>query len=176
MHKWMMLGLMTVATAAHAQQVDLKSLDKFAAIAKEVTQMNLDESMIKSASGALSDKKSDEAAAKKTVPGLKGLYLRVFEFDKKGVFKIEDLKPIRDQLKAPDWTVFFQSRESDEQTEIWVHRTKGESDGMILISAESNELVVINALGIGRPEDFSKIGGQFGIPHIDIGKPHDAGK
>ena len=169
MHRWMLIGVMTLATAAHAQQVDLKSLDKFAGIAKGVTQINLDESMIKSASSALNDKKGDEAAAKKTASGLKGLYLRVFEFDKKGAYKFEDLKPIRDQLKAPEWTVFLQSRESDEQTEIWIHRTSGEADGILLFAAESNELVVINALGIGRPEDLSKIGNQFGVPLPGVG-------
>lgn len=133
--------------------------------------------MIKSGSSVLNDKKGDEAAAKKAASGLKGLYLRVFEFDKKGAYKFEDLKPIRDQLKAPDWTVFLQNRESDEQTEIWIHRTKGEADGILLFSAESDELVVINALGLGRPEDLSKIGNQFGIPLPGVGnKPNEPSK
>src|SRR5262245_56596452 len=121
MHRRIFLILMMSATAAQAQQVDLRSLDKFASLAKEVTQMNLDESMIKAASSALSDKKGDEAAAKKSIPGLKGLYLRVFQFDRPGVYKFDDLKAVKDQLKGPDWTVFFQNRGSDEHTEIWVH-------------------------------------------------------
>ena len=169
MHRWMLIGIMTVATAAQAQQVDLKSLDKFASMAKSVTQVNLDESMIKSGSSVLNDKKGDEAAAKQTASGLKGLYLRVFEFDKKGVYKFEDLKPIRDQLKSPDWVPFLQSRESDEETEIWIHRTNGAADGILLFAVESDELVVINAIGLGRPEDLSKIGKQFGIPLPGVG-------
>ena len=169
MHRWMLIGLMTVATAAHAQQVDLKSLDKFASTAKDVTQIKLDESMIKSGSSLLNDKKGDEAAAKKTASSLKGLYLRAFEFDKKGVFKSEDLKPIRDQLKSPDWVPFLQSRESGEETEIWIHRTNGAADGILLFAMESDELVVINAIGIGRPEDLSTIGKQFGVPLPELG-------
>jgi hypothetical protein len=86
------------------------------------------------------------------------------------MYKIEDLKPIRDQLKGPDWTVFLQNREPDEQTEIWIHKTKGEPDGILLFSAEQDELVVINAVGIGRPEDLGKIGSTFGIPQV-TGKP-----
>jgi hypothetical protein len=160
----MLIGLMTVATAAHAQQLDLKSLDKFAGQAKGVTQINLDESMIKSGSGLLNDKKGDEAAAKKTITGLKGFYLRVFEFDKKGAYKSDDLKPIRDQFKGPDWTVFLQSREADEETEIWIHKTKGEADAMVLLSAEPEELVVINVIGVGNPSDLGRIGSQFGVP------------
>ena len=166
MHRWMLALLMTVATAAHAQQLDLKSLDKYASLAKGVTQMNLGESMLNSAKSALKDNKGEESAAKKTISGLKGLYLRVFEFEKKGVYKLDDLKPIRDQLKAPDWAIFLQDREPDELTEIWVHSTKGEADGIVLISAEAEELVVINAIGIANPQDLSKIGSQFGVPNI----------
>jgi hypothetical protein len=165
MQRWILIALMLFATTAHAQQVDLKSLDKLAAIAKEVTQINLDESMITSAKGILNDKKGDEAAAKAAAAGLKGLYMRVFEFEKKGLYKFEDLNAVRDQLKSPAWGILLQSRESNEQTEIWVHKTNGEPDGILLLAAEENELAVINVLGLSRLEDLSKIG-QFGIPLI----------
>jgi Domain of unknown function (DUF4252) len=168
MNRWLLVGIMAVATAAHAQQVDLKSLDKFINMPTgvNVTQINLDESMLKAAANTLNEKKGDEAAAKNASAGLKGIYLRSFEFNQKGMYKLDDLKAIRDQLKAPDWTVFFQNREADEQTEIWVHRTKGEADGILLFSAEDDELTVVNAIGIGRPSDLNKIGSQFGIPQI----------
>jgi len=65
MRKWILIALMTSATSAHAQRIDLKSLDKYFNLAKGVTQLNLDESMIKSASDALNEKKGEEAAAKK---------------------------------------------------------------------------------------------------------------
>ena len=60
--------------------------------------------MVKSAAGLLNGKNGDEAAAKKAAAGMKGLHLRVFEFDKKGMYKFEDLKAVRDQLKGPHWT------------------------------------------------------------------------
>ena len=69
----------------------------------------------------------------------------------------------------------IQSHEPEEQTEIWIHHTNGEADGMLLIAAEAKELTVINALGIGNPQDLSKIGGQFGVPQIG-NKPAESGK
>src|SRR6185369_11118577 len=103
MNRWLLIGIMTFATAARAQQVDLKSLDKFINMPTgvEVTQIDLDESLLKAAKNTLSEKKDDEAAAKSATSRLKGLYLRSFEFEKKGVYTLEDLKPIRDQLRAP---------------------------------------------------------------------------
>jgi hypothetical protein len=165
----MLIGLIAIAAPAYGQQVDLKSLDKFTDVATNVTQMNLDESMLKSKS-ATGEVKGDTQGTK-TLPGLKGLYLRVFKFEKTGTYKFDDLKSVRAQLKPPNWTVFFQSREPDEQLEIWIHRTKTESDGMLVISAKTQELVVINALGISRPADLAIISDQFGIQPIGAKTP-----
>ena len=165
MRKLTLLVLMLVAVTASAQQIDLKSLDKLAAKAKNKTDINMDEAMVKSAAGFLDQKKGDEALAKKTVEGLKGLYVRVYEFDRKGAYTLDDLKPVLDQLKAPNWTAFLQSKEDGEQTEIWMHRTNGESDGILLVSAEGNEVVVINALGAARLQDLTILGelGNFAV-------------
>ena len=161
MRKLMMIVLMMAAATAYAQQIDLKSLDKFADKAKSKTEINLDQSMVKSAAGFLNQKSDKESLAVKSIEGLKGLFLRVYEFDDKGTYKFDDLKPLLDQLKAPDWTSFLSNKEDDEQTEIWMHRTNGEPDGMLLISAESKELVVINALGLTSLEDLAALGNQI---------------
>jgi hypothetical protein len=46
--------------------------------------------------------------------------------------------------------------------------TDGVMDGMLLIAAEENELVVFNLVGISNLSDLSKIGGKFGVPNIDL--------
>jgi hypothetical protein len=165
MRKIMLVALMAIAVTASAQQIDLKSLDKFAEKAKEKTEINMDESMLKAGAGLLNDKKEEEGVAKKSVEGLKGLYLRVYKFDEKGFFKLEDLKPLTDQLKGANWVSFLRSKEANEQTEIWMHKTNGEVDGLLLIAAESKEVTVINAIGLNRIEDLSKLKG-LGVPQV----------
>ena len=165
MRKVMLAVFMTIAISASAQQIDLKSLDKFAEKAKEKTEITMDEEMLKSASSVLNSNKAGEAAARKNIEGLKGIYLRAYEFDDATAFKLEDLKPLTDQLKAPNWTAFLRNKEDDEQTEIWLHRTNGMIDGLLLIAAEKNELTVINAVGLTRIEDLSKLG-DLGLPTI----------
>jgi len=39
-----------------------------------------------------------------------------------------------------------------------MHMRNGEPDGMVLISAESNEVVVINGIGVTRLEDLKALG------------------
>jgi Domain of unknown function (DUF4252) len=164
MRKLMLAAWMTIAGTCLAQQIDLKSLDQFAAKAKSKTEINMDESMVKSAAEFLNQDKKDEAAFKKSIKDMKGFFLRSYEFDKNGPsqFKLEDLKPILDQLKGPNWTSFLRNQENNEQTEIWFHRTNGLIDGLLLVSAEPGEITVINAVGLTKLEDLSALG-EFGL-------------
>jgi hypothetical protein len=165
MRKLMFMVLMAAATMASAQQLDLKVLDSIARKATSATEIGMDESTLKSTSASLNDKKVDEGLAKKTAEGLKGFFLRSYEF-KKGDFNVNDIKPLMDQLKAPNWKLFLRNKEENEWVEIWWHVTNGEADGMILVAAENNELTVINALGISKPEDLAKLK-DFGVPTVN---------
>ena len=163
MRKWMVAVWMMIAGTCLAQQIDLKSLDKFAALAENKTEINMDESMLKSASASLDDKKPDEAVAKHSIEGAKGFVLRSYEFDDKNEFKVEDLKPILDQLKEPNWKLFLRAKEDDELTEIWTHVTNGMADGMLLIAAERNELTVIYGLGVADINQLKALGKLEGL-------------
>ena len=168
MRKVMLAALILMATSAYAQlPLNLQFLDKLEAKAKSKTRMDMDEAMLKSATGVLNDQKAGEAAAKKATEGLKGFFLRSYEFDKAGLYKLDDLKPLRDQLKAPDWVSMIQSSENDELVEIWIHRTRGEADGMLLIAAEPKELTVIYAIGVKDVSELSKAGRQLGNININ---------
>jgi len=154
----MFVVVMLFAATASAQQLDLKSLDKFAEKAKSKTEINMDESMLKAASNTLSEKNKDEKIAKKSAEGAKGFYLRVYEFEDNSGFKLEDVKPLVDQLKGPDWKPLLRSKEDGEQTEIWMHYKDGIADGMVLIAAEKKELTVINGIGVTDLKDLKALG------------------
>jgi uncharacterized protein DUF4252 len=158
MNKFMFLVVMLIAATASAQQLDLKALDKYADSAKSKTEINMDESMLKAAATSLSDKQKDEKIARKSVEGLKGFYLRAYEFNDTFVLNLEELKPLVDQLKAPDWKPLLRNKEAKEQTEIWMHYTNGMADGMVLIAAEPHELTVINGIGVTNLNDLKALG------------------
>lgn len=163
MRKFGFVILMLIARTVSAQQIDLKSLDKFAEKAKSKTEINMGSEALKSAATSLNEKKGDEAIAKKTVENLKGFFLRAYEFDKDGIFKLEDLKPLLDQLKEPDWKPVLRTKEDDEQVEIWIHSTKGVADGMVLIAAERGELVVMNGVGVTDLNELTALGKLEGL-------------
>jgi len=147
-----------VAGTCLAQQIDLKSLDKFAPLAKSKTEIAMDESMLKSAASFLDDKNAQEGTAKAISKNIKGIFLRSYEFNQKGAVKPEDLKVVLDQLKTPNWNRFLRNEEDGELTEIWMHTTNGQSDGLLLVSAEGDELTVINLVGTVNLSDLSSLG------------------
>ncbi len=88
-----------------AQEIKLPpSFDRLAEKASEVVDVTLDSSMLQMASRFLSDKDADEVKAKKLVSGLKGIYVKSFEFDKAGEYDMADVEALRAQVRGPAWS------------------------------------------------------------------------
>jgi hypothetical protein len=155
-----------------AQQPALKlNLDHLAAKAAKTVEVTLDASMLQFASRFLSDKKPEEAEAKKLVAGLKHILVRSFEFDKPGQYAISDVEQLRSQLRAPDWSRIVGVRSSaaaGENVDVFIKREGDQVGGLVVIAAEPQELTVVSIDGPIRPEDLAKLGGQMGVPRIDI--------
>jgi len=159
--------LVLLAAPVSAQQINLQSLDKLAARATSKTEVNLDSTMLKFASGFLGDGDSEEAAAKKLVVGLKGVYVRVYEFERVGAYTGADLQAVRDQVRGSPWKPIVSSHDKDEDIDILVRQEGDTTTGMVIIASEPKELTVVNIIGPLRPEDLTALGGQFGIPKIE---------
>lgn len=146
------------------------SLDKLAAKASEVVDVSLDGPLLQLASRFLSDKDPDEANVKKMVVGLKGVYVRSFEFDDRDQYKDSDVEELRTQLKAPGWSriVSAHSKRNGDNSDIYLKTESGQIAGLAIIVTEPRELTVISIVGSIHPEDIRDLGGHFGIPKIDI--------
>lgn len=158
MRKLMVVVWMMAAGACFAQQIDLSALDKLVPKANSKTEIAMDEAMLKAAAGFLDERKSDEGVAKIASKNIRGIFLRSYEFNQKDAYKLADLKPILDQLKAPNWSRFLRNEEGNELTEIWMHTTNGVGDGILLVAGEENELTVINIVGSANLSDLSVLG------------------
>src|SRR4029078_3295977 len=106
--------LIALPFVVHAQdsRLQLGSLDHLAAKANQTVHVNVGERLRKIAAKVLSDKNADEREVKKVVEGMKGIYVKSFEFDTEGQYTAADLETIRTQLRGPGWTrlVFVSSK------------------------------------------------------------------
>lgn len=154
-----------------AQELRLPpNLEKLADKAREVVDVTMDASLLQLAARFLSDRDPDEARAKRLVSGLKGIYVRSFEFESRGEYQESDLDPLRAQLKAPGWSriVGVRSRKNGENAEVYLKSENGAITGLAVISTEPKELTVVQIIGPIQPEDLRDLGGHFGIPRMDL--------
>ena len=177
--KFVCLLLFVMATAqwtAQAQdmRLQLDSLDKFEARATDSVDVTLDGKLLDLARVFLSSKKPKEAAIKEVVAGLKGVYVKVFEFDKEGEYTATDLDAIRTQLRAPVWTrmVGVKSKREGENVEVYMTLTGAQVGGIAVIATKPTQLTVVNIVGTIDLDKLIKLSGQFGIPSIEIDIDH----
>ncbi len=156
-----------------AQEIKMPAgLNKLAEKASEVVDVTLDESMLKLASRFLSKDDPDDAKIRNLVSGLKGIYVKVFEFENEGQYAPEDVEALRSQLRAPGWSrmVGVVSKKSRENAEIFLKMDGNKVGGLVILAAEPKELAVVNIVGNIDLDQLSELGGHFGVPEIEVSK------
>src|SRR5258706_8590810 len=114
--------------------------DKLAAKAVEKVDLSLEGPMLEMASKFLSSDKEDEAAVKKLVQGLKGVYVKTFEFDKEGQFSESDINEIRAQLRGPGWSIMMDMKDHRETVGVYLRTNGQQTSGMAVLAVEPKEL------------------------------------
>ncbi len=146
-------------------------LDRLEAKASDVVNVQLDGALLQLASRFLSDKDPDEAKVKRLIGGLKGVYVKSYEFDERDQYNQSDVEELRAQLHSPGWAriVAASSKKKGENSEIYLKTEGGQITGLVVLVADPKELTIVNIVGSIRPEDIRDLGGHLGIPKIDIG-------
>jgi len=154
------------------------NLDRLAAKASEVVDVTMDANLLQLASRFLSDKDADDAKVKKLIAGLKGIYVRSFQFEKAGEYQDSDVEPIRAQLHTPAWSriVGVRSQKSGDNAEVYIKTENGKIGGLAILATEPKELTIVSIEGTIDPDQLSELGGHFGIPKVDTRKEAGHGK
>jgi hypothetical protein len=170
---WVLAVLVLASSPASGQVLDLKNLDKLSDKAKDVTDVTLDGSLLKFAAKFLSNDDPDQAKVKKLVAEIKGIYVKTYEFESEGEYTESDLAPIRTQLRSPGWSriVGVHSKKEHDNTEIYLKSGGTEPGGLAIVCANPKELVVVNIVGKIDLDELSELGGNLGIPKLDLDKP-----
>ncbi len=166
-----LIALGLLAGAAPAQEVKW-NYDKLAAKASDTVDVSLSGSLLRLATKFLSDDDKDEAQVKKLVGGLKGIYVKSFEFKKPGEYTAADLESFRAPLRAPDWEriVGTHSSEDGETVEVYIKNEGKGIGGLAIIASEPKQLTLVNIVGPIDLDSLSELGGHFGIPEVQMEK------
>lgn len=167
----LMLIVIASALVAKAQdsRLQLSSLDHLAAKASQTVDVNIDERLMRIAAKILSEHDADERDVKALVSGLKGIYVRSFEFDSDAQYTAADVEAIRTQLRAPGWSRLVNVTSKKEgNIEVYLLLNGEQIGGLAVLSTEDRELTVVNIVGPVDLDKLTKLEGQFGVPELGI--------
>jgi hypothetical protein len=168
----MLLLIGGAAITAHAQgaRLQIDQLDSLANRASETVDVKLDERLMLTAAKIFSEK--DDADIKEILKGLKGIYVKSFEFEKEGQYLPSDVESVMSQLRGGNWSkiVGVKSKTGDN-VEVYLMMQGDQIQGLAVISAEPKEFTVVNIVGPVNLEKLSKLEGQFGVPDLGLDPP-----
>ena len=174
-----LFGVALLAACASAQSLDLSSLDKLEAKAKEVNTVSLDAGQIRGAMNLLpgDDHDQDLQQVRGILSGIHSISVRNFEFETKGGYSMADVDAIRAQIaRMPGWAKIVESRQAEEHDEVYLLTQSEKIAGLAVIAAEPKELTVVFINGSVSLKDLGKLHGMMGIPDIELGDKGRAGK
>jgi len=121
--------------------------------------------MLAFAAKFMNGKDKDEAATRKLIEGLDGIYVREYEFDKEGQVSPEEVEALRKYFETSEWSPIVRERErkNGETTDVMVKLVNGEPHGMFILEAEPKELTVVLILGPIHMEDLGRLKGIGGL-------------
>lgn len=159
----------TFVAKAQDSRIQTASLDHLAAKASQSVDVNVDERLMRMAAKVFSDQDADERKVKKLVEGLKGIYVRSFEFDTSGQYTAADLESIRTQLQGPGWTRMVNvTSKRDGNLEVYLLFVGEQVNGLAVLHSDEKELTVVNIVGPVDLDKLAQLEGQFGVPELGI--------
>jgi len=178
------LMLLALASARAQDAPDgrlrLESLQRVATKASETVSIDIDGILLSLGKSMLDDKDPDEKVVREIIEGLRGIYVRSYEFKSDGELKDADLDAIRQQLRGPGWSrlVDVKTRGTDfDGAEVYAQTAAGRVEGMAVLISEPRHLIVVNVVGSIDLDKLKRLEGSLGIPRIRIGRgERDKGK
>jgi Domain of unknown function (DUF4252) len=159
----MTLALLPVLSVAQAARVTMPDFAGLASKARESVDISLDGDTLKMASGFLGGGRKGDADFAEAVKGLQGIYVKVFSFDKPGMYSLRDIESMVSQVQTRGWKKLMAVREKDDRVEMWM-RADNADGGMFFVASEPTELVVINIVGRVDLQTLGRLQGRMGVP------------
>jgi hypothetical protein len=169
MKKWIALATLLAAIAPAVAQNGLPlppPVEKeLAARASNVTEVTLGKSMLGFAAKFMDGKSQDDAATKRLIEGLDGIYVRSYEFDKPGEYSLAEIEKLRQYFETSEWQPLVRVREkrNSETTDVMVKLVNGQTHGMFILTAEPKELTIVLILGPVSMDDLGRLKGIGGL-------------
>lgn len=165
------LAAVSAASAQEPSRLRFDRLNQLEEKADEVIEVNVDGKLLDLAKRVLMKVKDKDAkVVAEAISDLKGIYVKICNFDKDNVYAPSDFDEIRSQLQAPGWVRMagVRSKKKKQNIEVFTLFIGEKLNGVAVIISDSRTLGVVNVVGAIDIELLVELSGKFNIPKIDI--------
>ena len=157
--------------SAQDARLHFEKLNGLETSARDVVEVNIDGKMLDLAKRVTT--KVNDADTKKiaeAISGLKGIYVRVYNFEKENEYNMADVDEIRSQLNAPGWEKLanVRSKKNSQKIDVYTMFTGDIMSGVAVVISESKSIAIVNVIGTIDIETLVQMSGKMSIPQIDI--------
>jgi hypothetical protein len=165
--------MLSSAAAAAAQDAKL-SFERLTALetkARDVVEVNVDGKLLelaKRVTSKINDK--DAKTVGQAISGLKGIYVRVYNFAEVNQYDPADVDIIRSELNSPAWqrVANVRSKRNDQKVDIYTMFTGDLMSGAAVVISDTKSVALVNVIGIIDIETLVELSGKMNIPKIDV--------
>ncbi len=172
----MMLFAAITVNAQDAARLHFENLNGLEARAQDVVEVNIDGKMLDLAKRVMV-KVNDEDAKKvgQAISGLKGIYVRVYNFANENEYNVGDVEQIRAQLNAPGWEKLanVRSKKNNQKVDVYTMFTGDVMSGVAVVVSDTKSIAVVNVIGPIDIDMLVEMSGKMNIPKIDIERTSD---
>ncbi len=169
----LLLALSASAAAQDTARLNLDALKRFETASAQTIDVNVDGKLLQLAIRVLSAggvKNPDMAKIRDAVAGLKGVYVKSFQFNADNAYAPADLEQIRSQLRPGTWErmVGIRSQKDGQNVEVFTMFEGDRIGGLTVIATDARHLTVVNIVGMVDLEKLMALQGTLGIPNVNI--------
>jgi hypothetical protein len=166
------LALLLVRAAVAAPEAPLK-LPSFAGLASQASHsvnVTLDSNLLGLAAGFLDPSDPRDAAARELIGGLKGIYVRSYQFDGDFAYPGAEVDSLRQQLGSGGWQqiVSVRGRKDEGNVDVYISLERGKANGLAIIASAPREFTIVNIVGSIDLQKLRRLQGKFGIPNLPL--------
>ena len=152
-------------------RLNFDNLAGLEAKARDVVEVNIDGRLLdlaKRVTAKVND--PDAQRVSDAISGLKGVYVRVYNFERDNEYNVADVDEIRAQLNAPGWERLanVRSKRNNQKVDVFTMFTGNILSGVAVVISDAKSVALVNVIGPVDIETLVELSGKMNIPKIDI--------
>lgn len=165
------IGVCGISAYTQDARLNLDRLTALETKARDVVDVTVDGKLLdlaKRVTSKVNDPNAKQIA--EAISGLKGIYVRVYNFEQENQYDPADIDQIRAELNNPGWqkVANVRSKRNNQKVDVYTMFTGPDMSGAAVVISDSKSVAVVNVIGMIDIESLVELSGRMDIPKIDI--------